>query len=614
MINDFSGEVTSLPSKVTVPRICWWFALALLVVAIGLRCYFLLATGNLQDVVEYFYDDGYYYLAVAANIADTGRSTFDGVTLTNGYQPLWLLVLTALAKISGTAPRTFFNAACVLVDCIAIAAVALGGGRLNRSTRYPALCLGVGLAAIVLRWPLVFIQGLEPILLLPLAMFLLVSLEQLTEERQLYGLSALLALAFLIRLDCLAVYATTLAVLLFGGQLRPVWCRGNVQRKFAIALKLSSFVLPTLIAYLLLNQWLFDSAVPVSGLAKSIGGPKFSNWGVAATFLGPAKDAMFLVAVLLLLEWVTRLVARPAPLFYRSLAVAGSAAALQCLYFCVAYTWYVMPWYECLIMVVAALMIARIVYLSSIIITHSPARLVALVALIAIGGWMALWAAKLVDSSLSVERRGALRRALGMGDARIADIKTFNQVSVAMLADFFDARRHTWVAMGDRAGGIGFWGRRTLSVVQLEGLMLDRGYIRALQNGRGREYVEKRFPIEYFLLDREVVPVIQDADGASEYVVADPVRGRVTNAPVPTFCFPNSALRYAARYTTFTGVDTRMAFSFADRIPCSEQALAMMRRLELGIGLQQYSLPSEYDTGGGFASAALENRDRHARP
>jgi hypothetical protein len=259
-------------------------------------------------------------------------------------------------------------------------------------------------------------------------------------------------------------------------------------------------------------------------------------------------------------------------------------------------------------------MIARIVYLSSIIITHSPARLVALAALIAVGSWMALWAAKLVDSSLPVERRGAIRRAVGMGDARIADIKTFNQVSVAMLADFFDTRRHTWVAMGDRAGGIGFWGRRTLSVVQLEGLMLDRGYIRALQNGQGREYVEKRFPIEYFLLDREVVPVVQDADGASEYVVPDPVRGRVTNAPVPTFCFPNSALRYATRYTTFTGTDTRMAFSFADRIACSEQALAMIRKLELGIGLQQYSLPSEYDTGGGFASAALEDRDRQLRP
>ncbi len=47
----------------------------------------------------YLDDDAYYYTVIARNIAQSGLSTFDGQTLTNGYHPLWLglLVLQDLA-------------------------------------------------------------------------------------------------------------------------------------------------------------------------------------------------------------------------------------------------------------------------------------------------------------------------------------------------------------------------------------------------------------------------------------------------------------------------------------------------------------------------------------
>ena len=37
-------------------------------------------------------DDAYYYFKVAQNISEGHGSTFDGINLTNGYHPLWMLV------------------------------------------------------------------------------------------------------------------------------------------------------------------------------------------------------------------------------------------------------------------------------------------------------------------------------------------------------------------------------------------------------------------------------------------------------------------------------------------------------------------------------------------
>lgn len=46
-------------------------------------------------------DDAYYYFKVAQNIAEGHGSTFDGINITNGYHPLWMLIcipVFALAK------------------------------------------------------------------------------------------------------------------------------------------------------------------------------------------------------------------------------------------------------------------------------------------------------------------------------------------------------------------------------------------------------------------------------------------------------------------------------------------------------------------------------------
>src|SRR6266850_4031428 len=46
-------------------------------------------------------DDSLFYLQVARNVAAGRGSTFNGVTQTNGYHPLWLGVCAASAWIAG---------------------------------------------------------------------------------------------------------------------------------------------------------------------------------------------------------------------------------------------------------------------------------------------------------------------------------------------------------------------------------------------------------------------------------------------------------------------------------------------------------------------------------
>jgi hypothetical protein len=51
-------------------------------------------------VLEATSDDAYYYFQIARNIATGHNVTFDGETLTNGFHPLWMIVLTPLYLFS----------------------------------------------------------------------------------------------------------------------------------------------------------------------------------------------------------------------------------------------------------------------------------------------------------------------------------------------------------------------------------------------------------------------------------------------------------------------------------------------------------------------------------
>lgn len=610
--------------KDAVIRAYWLAAILIAGLALLVRLYVLVGTpgSGLADIVDFIYDDGYYYLTIAANMVDLGRSTFDGITATNGYQPLWLLILACLARLVGTDTRTLFVASCALIYVTACFTPLLALFWWKSAARVVAMCIAAGLATIVIQQPTVFLEGLEPILLAPAAIALVVLIEHGEDRPATFlKLSAVLALAFLVRLDALSLFMSTVILL-------PVLAslgRAGRVRSAAAALRrmlvpLSTFVLPTAIAYALVNQWLFGSPVPVSGRAKSIGGPAFSNWGVIQEILGHWRPLALLIAVVLALEFLCRRFAqRPQPLFYRSIAIVSVAITIQCAYYALLSTWHVWPWYQYLVALNMALLVARILYLASLFELRPRTRFIG----IAVVLWLCLWTGyrgfDFAFQSLApaAQARVAFAAALGISPQQMPGTISQGEANLLMLKEFFDPQAATLIAMGDRSGALAYWGRGKVRIIQTEGLALDAGYVDARVLNRGAEYLE-RFPIEYFVIDREVILTEPGPDGQARFVVPDPIQGRVTTAPVPTFCFPQSAIRYRKRYESGYGsgaaASTRVAFLFAARVPCSDAALRRLREIETGIGLRQFSLPSEYDSvPGGMFNKSSEDRDRHYR-
>lgn len=108
-------------ADVSVPR---WLtgALALAALAgVGLVLW-LAAFGSEAALLACLKDDGYYYLAIARNLAAGHGATFDGLGPTNGFHPLWAVLLTPLYVVEAASPYTPIRAMIVLSLALHLAA------------------------------------------------------------------------------------------------------------------------------------------------------------------------------------------------------------------------------------------------------------------------------------------------------------------------------------------------------------------------------------------------------------------------------------------------------------------------------------------------------------
>jgi len=78
-----------------------WFETILIIVVMSISLYAALSDAQNLSWRWFTRDDAYYYFKVAQNISEGHGSTFDGIDVTNGYHPLWMLVcipIFALAR------------------------------------------------------------------------------------------------------------------------------------------------------------------------------------------------------------------------------------------------------------------------------------------------------------------------------------------------------------------------------------------------------------------------------------------------------------------------------------------------------------------------------------
>lgn len=75
--------------------------IALVFVLFYVGAFLIIALGNEFTLLNWFSnDDAFYYFKIAQNIGEGAGSSFDGINLTNGYHPLWMLICIPIFTIA----------------------------------------------------------------------------------------------------------------------------------------------------------------------------------------------------------------------------------------------------------------------------------------------------------------------------------------------------------------------------------------------------------------------------------------------------------------------------------------------------------------------------------
>lgn len=243
-----------------------WLAIFLVFVSFSIQL--LLVTRPLDFLVLYLLpDDAFYYFEIARAVALGHGSTFDGVNATNGYHPLWLLVLIPLFSyfsVGGALDVAPIHAALVFSVLLSAATAFIVARILTRFTENASIRL-FGLFVWLFNPFLLYemINGLETSLSLFLfALFFLLVLR--VEERQSanYIVPAIVGgLMVLARLD-LAFYVAAFLVWIV---VRREW-REGLRSALAAAFVAALVVVP----WFAWNGMHFGTVITSSSVASTI--------------------------------------------------------------------------------------------------------------------------------------------------------------------------------------------------------------------------------------------------------------------------------------------------------------------------------------------------------
>jgi hypothetical protein len=219
-------------------------------------------------------DDAFFYLTIARHIAQGAGSTFDGLHPTNGYQPLWLIVMAAVYRMTGSlSPEAGVRVAMAAAGIAAVVGTTIVVRLIQRLSAPPivAVASALGLLSSFGFWYF----GLEAHLNVVTAgvVFSLVwrQWDGVVDRRQrtpavaALGLAVSCALLVLTRVD-LVVWVVVLLLALSWARARGGWRPSAVLRAAMIEQGVSAaFVL----SYLAVNRRVFGAWLPISAMLRT---------------------------------------------------------------------------------------------------------------------------------------------------------------------------------------------------------------------------------------------------------------------------------------------------------------------------------------------------------
>jgi hypothetical protein len=236
-------------------------------------------------------DDAFYYLQIARNLAQTGRSSADGIYPTNGYHPLWMVVSYLLA--SGVNQSDLLLRAAVSASLLLHLSVAVTLSCVLRSV------IGISWAWVAgacwLLNPLAYLlaqQAMES-MVYALALLALLSVHlrlsdlmrgssALPPTRLIVIYGACLGAVCLARTEGIVIVG--LALVWFSFQI--VKATGSTTAQFRTALTAAAVCLTVLLPWLAFSWWQVDTIVQDSGAMKYLWAPKGLRgifWNLALT-------------------------------------------------------------------------------------------------------------------------------------------------------------------------------------------------------------------------------------------------------------------------------------------------------------------------------------------
>jgi hypothetical protein len=215
---------------------------------------------------DFLTDDFYYYFITAKNFVAHGISSFDGITHTNGYHPLWMLCISALYAVSFGNDGVFF----VYLALVSSISTYLTYRYLKNlyETLFPASAFGnIPLLFVIVIYAGMLFLGMEITLTVPLIAYMLSKIAATDFTKNISSRQALLfgilsSLVILSRLDTVIFIAV---VALFSFSLSG----GTMKEKIKPLVFLLVGLIPVCI-YFLINYYYFGHFLTVSSAIKSL--------------------------------------------------------------------------------------------------------------------------------------------------------------------------------------------------------------------------------------------------------------------------------------------------------------------------------------------------------
>jgi hypothetical protein len=409
-------------------------------------------------------DDFFYYLRTAQNFAHGNGSTFNGITPTNGYHPLWFLILSAFSYFTSS-PRLIL-ALVALLAWVASAATYRFAFQLIASTGIRQLSAAILASWITLYSLRLFFYGMEVTLTIPLSLAILCLLQNtdfwLRGMKQCSLLGLAISLLILSRLDTVILMALIAAFACFQPHLRS---RIKVTHLAGIALGL----LPLAI-YFYLNHHFFHVWLPISGMAKQLRlthHPTLRAWkGLYLT--KPNFLAVFLPIPLGIVLY---------PLAMKHLSAIQKALYPATLLFplvyffvlCCVSDWPIWPWY---------------------MYAQRPAVCMAFVIFCA---WRPF--SRIIENTAVTV--ALLIVMVGFAVASKWRIQEVAIYSAAVSIKEFSQTHPGTYAMGDRSGRVGYLLDQPL--IQLEGLVMDKTFLGYIQRQTPLQTILDAYDVRYYI-------------------------------------------------------------------------------------------------------------------